>query len=142
MHAPDQPAVAVGVAAALIIGEPAGTVVDQLFQGLGGLFVVGLGDAGGAAHDMGEVVDGVELEPLDDAETIAQWRGQQPGPRGCADQRERRQIELDGARSGALADHDVQLIILQRRVEDFFDDRTQAVDLVDEQDVARFEIGQ
>jgi hypothetical protein len=44
--------------------------------------------------------------------------------------------------AGPLADHDVDLKVLQRRIEDLFDDRREAVDLVDEQHVARFEIGQ
>jgi hypothetical protein len=85
---------------------------------------------------------GVELQPGDDAEAVAQRIGQHAGARGGADQREGRQVELDRARRRAFADHDVDLEVLQRRVEDFLDHRAQAVDLVDEQHVVRFEVGQ
>ena len=77
----------------------------------------------------------VELEPRDDAEAVAQRVGEHAGARGRADQRERLQVELDRARRRALADHDVDLVVLQRRVEDLLDDRRQAMDLVDEEHV-------
>ena len=85
---------------------------------------------------------GVELQPLHDAEAVAQRRGQQAGARGGADQRERRQVELDGARRRALADHDVELVVLQRRIQDFLDHRAQAMDLIDEQHVVRLQVGE
>jgi hypothetical protein len=44
--------------------------------------------------------------------------------------------------AGPFADHDVDLEVFQRRVEDFLDHRRQAVDLVDEQHVVRLEVGQ
>jgi hypothetical protein len=44
--------------------------------------------------------------------------------------------------AGPFADHDVDLEVFQRRIEDLLDDRRQAVDLVDEQHVVRFEVGQ
>ena len=59
-----------------------------------------------------------------------------------ADQRERRQADLDRARRRPLADDQVELKILQRRIEDLLDRRRQAVDLVDEEHVALFEIGE
>ena len=43
---------------------------------------------------------------------------------------------------GPFADHDVQLEVFHRRVEDLLDDRAQAVDLVDEQHVVRLQVGQ
>ena len=46
------------------------------------------------------------------------------------------------ARARALTDQDVELVVLHRRIQHFLDHRRQAMDLVDEQDVARFEIGQ
>ena len=95
-----------------------------------------------AAHDPGQLFGTVELEPLDDAETVAERRGQQPGAGGRADQRERRQIELDRTRCGAFADHDVELEILHRRIQHFLDHRREAVDLVDEQHVVRLQIGE
>ena len=49
---------------------------------------------------------------------------------------------LTRARRRAFADHDVDLEILQCRIQDFLDHRRQAVNLVDEQHVVRFEIGE
>jgi membrane fusion protein (multidrug efflux system) len=53
------------------------------------------------------------------------------------------EAEADLARARQdVADHQVELEILERRIEDFLHDRAQAVNLVDEQDVAGFQVGQ
>ena len=65
-----------------------------------------------------------------------------PGAGGGADEREAREVETDRARRGTLADHDVELEVLHRRVEDLLDRPRQAVDLVDEQHVAVVEVGE
>src|ERR1700682_1286846 len=96
---------------------------------------------GRARDNAGELLSGIELQPGDDAEAVAQRIGQHARARGRADQRERLQIELDAASAGPLADHDVDLEILERGIENFFDDRRQTVDLVDEQYVVRLEVG-
>ena len=96
----------------------------------------------GARDDALQLLRGVELQPRHDAEAVAQRIGQHAGARGRAHQRERRQVELDRARRRALADHDVDLVILQRGIEYLLHHRRQAVDLVDEQHVVRFEVGQ
>ena len=44
--------------------------------------------------------------------------------------------------AGPFADHDVDLEVLERRIEDLLDDRRQPMDLVDEQHVARLEVGE
>ncbi len=85
---------------------------------------------------------GVEIEPHRNAEAVAQRRGEQARARGRADQREAREIDLHRARRRPLADDQVELEILHRRIEDFLDRRIEPVDLVDEQHVAVFEIGQ
>ncbi len=90
--------------------------------------------------DAGKFVRRVELQTLHDAEAIAQRSGEKSGARGRADQRERRQIELDRARGRTVADHDVDLVVLHRRIQDFLDDRRQAMDFIDEQHVARLQI--
>src|SRR5690606_2809108 len=69
-------------------------------------------NTGRTADDSGQVFAGVELQTLNDAETIAQRVGQHAGAGSGADQSEGRQIELDRTRRGALADHDVELEIL------------------------------
>jgi hypothetical protein len=67
-----------------------------------------------AADDLRQLVGAVELEPRDDAEAVAQRVGEHAGARRRADQRERLQLELDRARRRALADHDVDLVVLER----------------------------
>ena len=47
-----------------------------------------------------------------------------------------------GARGGALADDDVELVVLQRGVEFFLEDGLQAVDLVEEEDLALAQVGE
>ena len=82
------------------------------------------------------------LEPERHPEPIAKRRRQQPGTGGCADQRERWQVERQRSRGGPLPDHDVEPEVLQRWVEDLFNGARDAVDLVDEEDVALVETGQ
>ena len=95
-----------------------------------------------AGHDLLEFLHGVEIQPHRNAEAVAQRIGQQAGARRRADQREFRQLDLDRARRRPLADDEVELEILHRGIEHFLDRRTEAMDFVDEQHVALFEIGQ
>ena len=84
----------------------------------------------------------VELQPHRNAEAVAQRRRQQPEPGRRADQRELGEIDPHRARRRPFADDQVELEILHRRIEDLLDRRDEAVDLVDEEDVALLEIGQ
>ena len=84
----------------------------------------------------------VEVEPVHDAESGPQGRREQTGARGRADQRERRHRHLHRPRAGPLPDHDVDLEVLHRRIEELLDDRTHAVHFVDEEHIALLEIGQ
>src|SRR5262249_28645370 len=59
-----------------------------------------------------------------------------------ADERERRQVERERARRRPLPDDDVEPEVLERRVQDLLDGAVQAVDLVDEEHVARLERGE
>ncbi|CAM2144510.1 hypothetical protein PT2222_160067 [Paraburkholderia tropica] len=97
---------------------------------------------GRALHDAREFARVVELEPRDDAEAVAQRVREHARARGRADERERLEIELHAARGRPFADHDVDLIVLERRIQDFLDDRREPVNFVDEQHVVRFEIGE
>jgi len=65
-----------------------------------------------------------------------------PALRGGGHQGEGSQIDADRARRRPFADHQIQHVILHGRVEDLLHIGRQAVDLVDEQDVAGFQIGQ
>ena len=51
-------------------------------------------------------------------------------------------LHADAARRRPLADHDVDLVVLHGRVEDLLDGGVEAVDLVDEEDVALLEVGE
>jgi len=59
-----------------------------------------------------------------------------------ADQGEGRDIDADRPRRWPLADDQVELKILHRGIEDLLDQRCQTVDLVDEKDVTRLQVGQ
>ena len=98
--------------------------------------------AGAAVDDLLELFHRIEIQPHRNAEAVAQRIGEQTSARGGADQREGRQIDLHRARRRPLADDEVELEILHRRIKDFLDRRIEPVDFVDEQHVARFEIGE
>ena len=98
-------------------------------------------DAGTARQDLRQLGSLIKQQPQRNAETLAQRPGDQPRAGRRADQRERRQVDADRARARPLADDQVELKILHRRVEDLLDRRRQAVDLVDEQQVARLQVG-
>ena len=85
---------------------------------------------------------GIEIEPHRNAEAVAQRIGEKPGARGGADQRELGEIDLHRTRRRPLADDEVELKILHRRIEDFLDRRIEPVNFVDEEHVALFEIGE
>ena len=53
-----------------------------------------------------------------------------------------RQFQTDIARRRAFADHDVQREVFHRRIQHFLDRAPQAMNLVDEEHIACFEIGQ
>ena len=95
-----------------------------------------------ARDDLGEVLGVVVLEPVADAEAVAQRGRQQPGAGRRADQGERRQRQGHRAGAGALAEHHRQLVVLHRRIERLLDRAAEPVDLVDEEDAARLERGQ
>ena len=98
--------------------------------------------AGAAIDDLLQFLLGIEIEPHRNAEAVAQRIGQQASASCRADQREWRQIDLHRTRRGTFADDEIELEILHRRIEDFLDRRIEPVNLVDEQHVARLEIGE
>ena len=99
-------------------------------------------NAGGAANDLLDVAHRVEVEPMDDAKTRAQRRGQQPGARRGPDQREPLQRHLHRSGARPLTDHDVELVVLHRGIENLLDGRRQPVDLVDEEHAVLLEVRQ
>ena len=99
-------------------------------------------DARRAPDDAGELVGLVVVEPEGHPEAVAERRRQQARARRRADEREGRQVERERARRRALADDDVDAEVLERRVEHLLGGAVEAVDLVDEEDVALLERGQ
>ena len=98
--------------------------------------------AGAAVDDQLEFRRGIEIEPHRNAEAVAQRIGQEARAGGRADQGERREVDLDRARRRPFADDEVELEILHGGIEDFLHRRIEPVDLVDEEHVALFEIGE
>ena len=99
-------------------------------------------DFGRASHDHPQLLLGVVVEPVHDAEAGPQRRGDQPCPGGGAHQRKGGEIERHASGAGPLADDQVQLEVLQGRIEDLLDLRQQAVNLVDEQHVVGLQVGE
>ena len=98
--------------------------------------------ARGAADDLLQLLDGVEIEPHRNPEAVAERRRQQALPSGRADQGKARQVDPNRPRRRALADHQVERAVLHRRIKHFLDRGIEPVDLVDEQDVAVLEVGE
>src|SRR5205085_9533299 len=84
----------------------------------------------------------VKIEMKDDAETTAKRCGNETGAGRRTDQRELRQVQLDRAGGRALPDHDVELVILHRGIQDLFDLRLEAMNLVYEENLALLQIGE
>ena len=78
----------------------------------------------------------VVLEVVDDAEARAQWGGEQACAGGGADEREGFALDLHRARGEARVDGDVDAEVFHRGVDELFDGDGEAVDFVDEEDVA------
>src|SRR5262245_31003973 len=76
------------------------------------------------------------------AEAPAQRRGDQSGARRSPDQREFGQIEFHRPRRRPLPDHQIKLEILHRGIENLFNRRMKAMNLVNEEHVAFFEISE
>ena len=93
-------------------------------------------------HNLHQLLRRIHLQTEDDAEAVAQRRGERARARRRADEREPGQIQPDAARARPLADHDIQRVILHRRVEHLLHRMRQPVYLVDEEHVAAGEVGQ
>lgn len=95
-----------------------------------------------AGDDLFQFVLGVEIQPHRNAETIAQRVGQETCAGGRAHQCEFGEIDLHRTGRRPLTDDEVELEILHRGIEHLLYLRTEAMDFVDEQHIAFFEIGQ
>src|SRR5439155_23956529 len=86
--------------------------------------------------DLDELIVAVEVEPVRRPEPVAQRRADPPGAGRRADAREGLEAQPQRPRRRPLADQHVECVVLHRGIEDLLDGPIQAVDLVDEQDVA------
>ena len=93
-------------------------------------------------HDALQQVARIIIVPEVDAEPRTKRRRKQALAGGRADERERRKRDLDAARIGTGVDQDVDPVVFHGRVEVLLDHGRQAVDLVDEEDVALVQVGQ
>ncbi len=84
----------------------------------------------------------IVVQAVDHPETGPQGRGHQRQAGGRADNGKTRQLEPDRAGRRPLPDDDVQREILHRRVKHFFHGASQAVNLVDEENIAGAQVGQ
>ena len=85
---------------------------------------------------------GVVIQAVDNSEPGTQ-RGRDQSDSCCsANQSKVFQIETMGAGTGALPDYNVELIIFHCGIENLFDVRLQAVNLVDKEDVRTFKVRQ
>ncbi len=76
------------------------------------------------------------------AETVAQGGTEGAGAGGGANDSEAWQIEADGFGAGAFAEHDIEAEVFHGGVHDFFDGFGEAMDFVDEEDVAVGQVGE
>src|SRR5690606_12951967 len=84
----------------------------------------------------------VVVEPQYRAEAVTQWSGHERESGGGPDEREARQVDPHRPGRRPLADHDVDRVILHRRVQHLFDDAVEAMDLIDEEHVPLFQVGE
>ncbi len=98
--------------------------------------------AGVDLYDLRQLLDGVKLQVFLPLEAVAHRAGQHAAARRGADQGEPLQTHRDRPGAEALAEHDVDAEVFHRRVDELLDDARHAVDFVDEEDRAFFEVGQ
>ena len=77
-----------------------------------------------------------------DAEAGTERTGQQAAAGRRADEGEGCEVDLDRTRARSLVYHNINAIVLHRRVKIFLDDRTEAVNLVDKKHIVLLERGQ
>jgi hypothetical protein len=99
-------------------------------------------DGSRAGEHAEEVLRPVIIEPIGDPEARAE-RGCQESGSGCgADQGIPWKVELNAAGIRPCVDNDIEPIFFHGRVQVFFDDRVQAMNLVDKQHIAVLKVGQ
>ena len=119
-----------------IVGDSGGASATACNFGGGGVIEFHSEEGCGAAHDRGQVLDGVVVEAVGDSETGAKGGTEEAGAGGCTDEGEAGEIQADGASGRALVDNDIDPEVLNGGVEILFDDFGQAVNFIDEEDIS------
>ena len=133
-----------------VVAHPAQQVVGDARRATGAAgdlqracgFDAHIHQACGADEDVLNLLRRVVVQPVGDAKAGAHGRGEHAGTGGGSHEREGRQIDADGARLGALINDDVQPVVFDGGVQVLLDAGMQAVDFVDEEDVALLQVGQ
>jgi hypothetical protein len=95
-----------------------------------------------ARDDLLEFGNVIEIELENVPESVAQWAGELGELGGGPDEGELRNVHFDARGPRSRSDHNVDLEVFHRAVENFFYLRLQAVDFVDKEDVVFFEARQ
>ena len=95
-----------------------------------------------ADDDRGQLLGSVVVEPEGHPEAVAQRAAQGPGPRRRPDHGERLEAQSERLGPRPLARHEIEGEILHGRVERLLHGTVEAVDLVDEEDIAGLEGGE
>src|SRR5258708_3200411 len=93
-----------------------------------------------SADDFRQLGGIIEIQMIVLPKAIAERRTQETRSGGRADQRKRLHREAHRAGAGPLADDDVELEILHRGIKDFLDLASQAMNLVNEENIAFIEV--
>src|SRR5262245_16230969 len=96
----------------------------------------------GSLYDLFQIFNRIKVEPDDIAKPREKRCSEQACAGRCADEREGLKRELEGGRVRTVARHDVDFEGLYRRVEAFFDCRRKPMDLVDQEHIVGFELGE
>jgi hypothetical protein len=94
---------------------------------------------GGAMKDDEQIRGFVEIEPVNDAEARPKRCGDKSSAGRGTGKGEMIQVERVDARARSLADHQIDPKVFHRGIEDLFNRRLQAMDLIKEKDFALFE---
>ena len=98
--------------------------------------------AGGAEHDLGQLLGGIEVQVVLKSEAIQKGCAQHARSRRGAGKRERLERDLDGSGVRPLAQDKIHAEILHRRVEKLLDGARKPVNLVHEKDASAIQVGE
>src|SRR5262249_6699983 len=82
------------------------------------------------AQDEAQVFQAVEVQMVNDSESVPKGRREEPDSGRGAQEREGREVQLDHAAADSLADGDVELVVFHGLIEDLLERRAETVKLV------------